>query len=87
MAKARGFTNSIQKMEEKQKGSTPSGEYGADYNKLRNLVAQRYPGLIQLLPPQVTFYGGGERQFTHQRFAEIDTFCEQITQLLSSQNE
>lgn len=84
IAKARGFTNSIQKMDEKQKLIPPSGEYGEDYNKLRSLVEKHYLRLIELLPPQVQFYESAARQYTRQSYAEIDTFCEQIIQLLSS---
>lgn len=84
MAKARAFTISIQKMDAKQREAVPSGEYGEDYNKLRNFVAVHYPQLEGLLPPRVTFYGGASRSFTNQRYSEIDTFCEQIVQLLSS---
>ena|SRR5437899_6661676 len=89
MAKARGFTTSIQKMDEKQKANAPSGEYGDDYNKLRNLVARLYPQLAELLPPPVKIYSGhgGDRHYTQQSYSEIDTFCEQITQLLSSRIE
>ena len=87
IAKARGFTISIQKMDEKQRGRTPSAEYGEDYNNLRNLVAKLYPRLIDLLPPEVQFFEGGTSNFTRQGYSEIDTFCEQIVQLLSSQSD
>ena len=84
IAKARGFTISIQKMDEKQRANSPSAEYGEDYNKLRNLVQQQHSGLSDVLPPPVQFYKGGVRVHTLQRYSEIDTFCEQIVQLLSS---
>ncbi len=89
IAKARGFTNSIAKMDEKQKSTTPSGEYGSDYNKLREIVVRQYPQLTELLPPQVHLYAGasGDRHYTRQSYSEIDTFCEQIIQLLSGRND
>jgi hypothetical protein len=84
-AKARGFTISIGKMDEKQRAATPSVGFGEDYNRLRSLVLQVRPDLNSLLPPPVTFYGGGSGQdFTHERFGEIDTYCEQIFQILST---
>lgn len=84
-AKARGITISIEKMNEKQRLSTPSGEFGADYNRLRTLVIDACPDLVPLLPPPVAFYeGGNDRSFTYQSFGEIDNYCEQIFQLLST---
>lgn len=89
IAKARGFTTSIQKMDEKQKAQSPSGEYGSDYNALRDLVARHYPRLIELLPPAVQTYRGhaSDRTYTRQSYSEIDTFSQQIIELLSSFNE
>src|SRR3989442_2818350 len=88
IAKARGFTNSIAKMDEKQKGMTPTGEYGNDYNNLREIVLRQYPQLAELLPPSVSLYAGGSgRHYTRQSYSEIDTFCEQIIQLLSSRHD
>lgn len=89
IGKARGFTNSIQRMDEKQKSQRPSGEYGSDYNTLRELVRKHYPSLAELLPPLVHIYRGssGERTYTTQSYSEIDTFCQQIIELLSSINE
>lgn len=89
IAKARGFTKSVEKMDEKQKSTKPSGEYGNDYNRLRQLVLKQYPQLIDLLPPQVRVcpVAGGSRHYTEQSYSEIDTFCEQIIQLLSGRND
>ena len=89
IAKARGFTKSIEKMDEKQKAATPSGDYGEDYNKLRRIVERLYPQLADLLPPLVrvnSSHGSGYR-YTEQSYSEIDTFCEQIIQLLSGRND
>jgi hypothetical protein len=87
-AKARGFTISIEKMDEKQRDSTPSGEFGEDYNRLRVLVLQSLPNFAPILPPPVAFYqGGGGRLFTYQSFGEINTYCEQIFQMLSTDDE
>lgn len=87
MAKARGFTASIDKMNDKERGLTPSGEYGEDYNKLRQLVLQQYPHLKELIPPPVdTYVGANENyRYTRQRYSEINTFCEQLFQLLSEE--
>ena len=87
MAKARGFTASIEKMNEKERAITPSGEYGDDYNNFRDLVAVAYPHLKPLLPPPVeTFFSSDTRhKYTRQRYGEINTFCEQMFQLLSEE--
>jgi len=87
MAKARGFTASIDKMNEKERALIPSGEYGDDYNRLRDLVLQQYPHLKELLPPAVETYvgAGGRTRYTHQRYSEINTFSEQLFQLLSEE--
>lgn len=86
IAKARGFTTSIQRMDEKQKSRVPSGEYGEDYNRLRNQVQQQYPQIAGLLPPEVDFFEGADSQLTRQCYSEIDTFCEQLTSILLSLN-
>ena len=83
MAKARGFTLSIGKMRDNQRDRTPSGDYGDDYNKLRNLTAQLHNDLADILPPLVATYEDGGERYTEQSYAEIDTYCEQIFQLLS----
>lgn len=83
-AKARAFTISIQKMDEKQRSRSPSGEYGNDYNRLRRLVEEQYPEFRELLPPPVQLFEGSDSHFSRQSYSEIDTFCEQIVQLLSS---
>src|SRR6266705_536089 len=88
IAKARGFTTSIEKMDEKQKASTPSGEYGDDYNKFRTLVERLYPQLAVLLPLVKTYKSASSSyHYTKQSYSEIHTFCEQISQLLSSRIE
>lgn len=87
MAKAKGFTISIEKMDEKQRANTPSGQYGEDYNKLLGFVGKLCPNLIELLPPRVgTRHGSsGHITYSEQSFGEINTYCEQIYQLLSEQ--
>ena len=83
MAKARGFTISIEKIADNQRDCSPSGNYGDDYNKLRNLTAHLLNDLADILPPLVETYEDGGVRFTQQSYAEIDTYCEQIFQLLS----
>ena len=86
MAKARGFTTSIEKMNDQQRQAAPSGDYGDDYNQLLRLTEQLYPDLSELLPPRVQIYRGDEtHSFSEQSYAEIHTYCEQIFQLLSNQ--
>jgi hypothetical protein len=47
-----------------------------------------YPDLEPLLPPRVQLYEGGDRTtWSHQGYAEIDAFAEQIYQLLAEQPE
>lgn len=84
-AKARGITISIEKMNENQRTATPSGDFGEDYNRLRELVLQSRPDLGPVLPPAVRFYRSqGGSNFTQQSFGEIDAYCEQIFQILST---
>jgi len=83
-AKAQGFIISIGKMDEKQRAQSPSQEYGRDYNNLLGLVLQAHSDLTNLLPPPVTFFEGNISWFTKQSYEEISTFCEQIYQLLST---
>ncbi len=87
-AKARGFTIAIEKMTEKQRLSTATGDFGEDYNRLRSLVLGQYPDLGSALPPAVTVYRGQSGEtYTQQSFGEIDTYSEQIFQILSSSEE
>jgi hypothetical protein len=84
MAKARGFTISIGKMDEKTKMSRPSGAFGDDYNRLLAAATAAFPALVPLLPPSVRTYevsGGG--RYAELSVNEIDAFCEQIYQLIA----
>ncbi len=89
IAKARGITNSIEKMVETQRKAIPTGMYGENYNRLRENVASflrhNYQGQGEnLLPPNVDFFSNSSnRQFCHQSYGEIHTFCEEIAQILS----
>ena len=89
IAKARGFTIAIQKMHNEQRLKTPNGVYGHDYNMLRELTMQSYPSLKVLLPPAVSIYTGHGtvNTYTNASFGEIDTYCEQICQLLGEQGD
>ena len=84
MAKASGFIQSIEKMDEKRRAAAPTGAYGDDYNKLRSLTVQLYPPLNELLPPPVEIYSGASgSRYTWQNYDEIHTYCEQIYHILS----
>jgi hypothetical protein len=84
MAKATGFIQSIEKMDDKRRAAAPTGTYGDDYNKLRRLTAQLYPALRDLLPPPVEFYPGASGdKYTCQSYDEIHTYCDQIYHILS----
>lgn len=87
IGKARGFTDSIERMSQDERKFSPSGAFGEDYNRLRSAVAQVYPNLEILLPPEVEVDRSRTtgRLFTQQRYAEIGTFCKQICQLLDEQ--
>jgi len=81
-AKALAFNNSIRAMNSGEQGGTPTAVFGDDYNSLRQNVLADYPELERFMPPQVqTEY---EFNQTMQRYSEIDAFCEQIYQLLST---
>jgi hypothetical protein len=88
MAKARGFTISTAKMNEKERLNTPSGKYGDDYNNLLKLTIELYPDLESILPPKVDIYTTdfGD-SFSSSRYNEIDTYCEQIYQLVSDSED
>ncbi len=87
MAKARGFTTSISKLSKDERLSSPSGSYGEDYNRLRAAVVKLYAYLGDILPPNVDIersaMTGGS--FTYQSYAEINTYCEQIYEILNEQ--
>lgn len=87
MAKARSFTLSMEKMDEKQRSHTPSQEYADDYNNLRLRSLALYPHLSPVMPPEVATYmgAGGNRRYSELPYGEIATFSEQIFQLLAEQ--
>lgn len=82
--KAIGFTESIRRMSQEERQRQPTKLYVDDYNKLRDLVTQLRPDLVDVLPPRVEFdqMGTANRLLCVQRYAEIDGFAEQIFQLL-----
>jgi hypothetical protein len=90
MAKAKGFTISIEKMNDNERSRTPSFKFGTDYNLLRDAVASRYPSVTEFLPPSVgmkTEGGRSETGYTAGYYSEIYTYCEQIFQMLSDIEE
>jgi hypothetical protein len=88
MAKALSFTNSIRSMTSDDRKELPSEVYANDYNQLRSLVLREFMEIANLLPPGAqTFEAIGHKRLSAQRFSEIDTFCEQIYQLLSALDE
>jgi hypothetical protein len=84
IAKARGFTVSHAEMTEQQRTDTPNESYGNDYNQLRRLALDAAPDLEDLMPPEVSFREVLSGMICVQSFGEINTFCEQIVQLLST---
>jgi hypothetical protein len=90
MAKAKGFTISIEKMNDNERTRTPSFKFGTDYNLLRNTVASRYPSVTEFLPPSVTIkveVNRTDNGYTAGYYSEINTYCEQIFQILSDVDE
>jgi hypothetical protein len=86
MAKARGFTISIEKMKGEDKRTQPSAALGRDYNRLLEATRGLYPDLEPLLPPAVaiepnTF--GMNEEISMASHSELDAYCEQIFQLVS----
>lgn len=88
MAKARGFTISIEKMNDKDRIRTPNGDFGKDYNRLLAAAKQLYPDIADLLPPTVGIYESGSgSEYTDSHYSELDSYCEQIFQLVSECGE
>lgn len=88
IAKARGFTHSIEKMTDTQRGQLPGKAYGEDYNRLRTLLIGHLKiydqGGEEFLPPEVEFREGQQgRNYCRESYGEIHTYCEQIAQLLT----
>lgn len=81
--KAFGISQAIEKMTAKERGELPSPEFGEDYNKLRDMVLENNKELDEFLPPRVKIeeYLYGEKK-TAQTYAEINSYCSQIYQLL-----
>lgn len=86
MAKARGFTTSISKLSREERSSSPSASYGEDYNRLHAGVLGLYSHLADILPPTVDITRGA-MPYTMQSYAEINTFCEQIYEILNQQQD
>ena len=81
-SKALAFNVSIRAMRDGEKGAQPTATFGDDYNNLRGMVAKEFPHLVRFLPPTVIT----DHQYNqcYQRYSELDAFCEQIFQLLST---
>ena len=87
IAKAQGITSAYTKMTESERNAAPRDSYGEDYNRLRQLIADQHPELEPVLPPPVTFETGGSSTWTKEPFAVINSYCEQITQMLTGINQ
>ena len=86
MAKSQGITVAINKKSREERSNVPTGVFADDYNRLHDLTAEAFPDLNAFLPPRVdTYNGGAGTRWSHQGYAEIDTFAEQIYQLLAAQ--
>ena len=82
MAKARAIADSIDKLGEAQQAAYPTCDFGADYNRMLDLIKKEHPLLEPFLPPPV--YVELEDRITYASFAQIATYCEQVYQLLST---
>jgi hypothetical protein len=88
MAKALGITISINKKSREERSQKPTALFAEDYNRLRNAALRYFPDLESLMPPEVeTYAGGANTRWSHQSYAEIDAFAEQIYQLLLEQTD
>jgi hypothetical protein len=86
MAKAKGFTNSISRAGEDHRRQNPSASFGQDYNRLRTAVLENFPALSPLLPPEASIEppSPGYTSYTKDSYNELDTYCEQLYQLLET---
>jgi len=86
VAKARAFTISIGKLDRDARRAQPSGLFGRDYNSLRAAAATLHPRLVEILPPAVQVHQDSlGQEFTEASYGELDTFCEQLVQILEEQ--
>jgi hypothetical protein len=85
IAKAQGFTISIGRMSAEQRSQHAKGSYGGDYNSLRLFTIEHAPSLKPLMPPEVEVFKSAMAGILtcRQSYSDIDTFCEQIVQLLT----
>ena len=86
IAKTQGFTEAYKKMAPEERRKTPDVLYGEDYNNLRILILTNCSPIADLLPPEVPISKEG-LGYTAQTYAAINTYCEQIIQILSGWNE
>lgn len=84
IAKAQGFTVGFREMTNAQHNQNPDRPYGEDYNKLRTLVIESDPELEPLMPPAVTFFDPQVADYTNSTYANINAYCHQIVQILST---
>ena len=88
MAKALRITTSINKKSREERSKRPTAVFAEDYNRLRAAALEAFPSLEQLFPPTVsTFQGGAASFWSHQSYSEIDSFAEQIYQILAEQED
>ena len=85
-AKVTGYVGALSKMTEQERKQNPSGNFGNDYNKLRELTLQVMPDKEEVIPPSVTIRRGnihGE-MLCQVRYVEIFAYALQISGLLGN---
>jgi hypothetical protein len=82
VAKAQSIAEAITAMKEKERAFQPTGQYGDEYNKLRNAAVEFRPDLKDILPPVVALEKQQGGVFTRARYVEILTYADQIGRLL-----
>ncbi len=89
VAKAQGFIIAFEKMGKDERVANPSGTYAEAYNGLRSAVIELLPEFEPIMPPAVQLLPGftSGSYVSAVPFAEINTYCEQISQMLTGIDE
>lgn len=83
-AKAKAFVDALCKLPRSQYGAPPSGQFGRDFNRLRELALAAAPGIdARLLADEVAVRQTASGETCIASYVEIETYARQIMEQLA----
>lgn len=86
MLKADGLIDTIKGISEAERREQPSHAFGEDYNTLRRMVLEALPNVKEMMPPAVSFNINRDGGPCIERYVEILTWTQQLSNFLHREN-